>query len=79
MDRQEIIEKTCVALHDFFGDAALNATEETDSESIEDWDSVSHIQLIFEIEEIFGVQFEADDIPQLTSVGAIADKVGALL
>jgi acyl carrier protein len=79
MDRREIVEKTCDVLRDFFGDAAGDVTEETNSESVEDWDSVSHIQVIFEIEEVFGVQFDADDIPQLVSVGAIADEVEALL
>jgi acyl carrier protein len=79
MDRTKIVEKISDSARSFFGDGSLAVTEETSSEDIKDWDSVSHIQLVFEIEEMFNIQFDADDIPQLTSVSAIADKVGELL
>ena len=36
-------------------------------ESIPDWDSVGHMGLISELEEAFEIEFEADDIIDLSS------------
>ena len=39
------------------------------------WTSLTHVQLVIELERTFGVAFEADDIAALASVSAI---IGAL-
>lgn len=36
-------------------------------ESILDWDSVGHMGLIAEIEEVFGVELEMDDVIEFSS------------
>jgi acyl carrier protein len=51
----------------------LDAISEDDSvETIPAWDSVRHLSLVLALEERFGVEFEADRIPELISVRAIA-------
>ena len=41
---------------------------------VEEWDSLSHIQLIIAIESEFGVMVDPDDIPKLYSnLSAVAD------
>jgi acyl carrier protein len=51
----------------------------TSPESEPNWDSLRHMNLIFAIEDAFGVRFSDEEIPQLTSVAAIekalADRV----
>jgi acyl carrier protein len=46
------------------------------------WDSLSHLQMVLEIEATFGVRFTTEEIGQLTSAGAIEgklkEKVGAI-
>jgi acyl carrier protein len=79
MDRDAIFEKLKAVFIEFFQDEDLVITEETSPKDIEDWDSVSHIQLVFEIEEVFGIQFEAEDIVGLDSVGVISDKIQYLI
>ena len=37
------------------------------------WDSLKHIQIVFSIEERFGVRFTEEEIPQLDSFGKLAD------
>lgn len=46
-------------------------TPELDASSIESWDSLRHIQLILALESEFGVEFDPQDIADLTSVSAI--------
>jgi acyl carrier protein len=49
---------------------SLNA--ESSPQSVENWDSVQHLNLVLALEEQFGVQFEPDEVDGMTSVGAIA-------
>ncbi len=52
---------------------ALNMTEGEYSEELQmgecaKWDSLSHIGLIFAVEDAFGVRFETEEIPQMKSL-----------
>lgn len=57
-------------------------TPELNTEAVEAWDSFRHLQLMLAIEGEYGVQFDPQQIPDLTSVakiqGALASK-GATL
>ncbi len=46
-------------------------SEEDSVETIPSWDSVRHLSLILALEEQFGVTFDAEKIPELTSFRAI--------
>lgn len=74
MSRNEIFEKIKTVFDDFF-DGEITVDMDTTMENTELWESVSHIQLIFEIEEEFDIQFEAEEIAGLNSVVKIIDSV----
>lgn len=57
---------------DVFDDEGLTIGEETTAADIEDWDSLSHMQLIAEIEKRFGVRFTTDEIRSAKNVGEFA-------
>lgn len=44
-------------------------------QNCENWDSMKHIEIITTIEDELGVSFEIEDIPNLTSVALILDKI----
>ncbi len=44
---------------------------ECSSQTVPDWDSVGHIKLIMALEEEFEVQFDPDDIGDLSSYAVI--------
>ena len=63
---------------DIFGIPANKITAESSPETIENWDSMQHLNLVLAIEEKFGVQLEPEDIEQMKSIGAVAAMVDKL-
>lgn len=45
--------------------------ESTSNENLAAWDSLRQMQLVFALEETFGVTFDDDEIPRLTGVGQV--------
>jgi acyl carrier protein len=43
------------------------------------WDSLKHIEVVFALEDRFGVRFSEADMPQLDSVSKITQRVEELL
>jgi acyl carrier protein len=57
-------------------------TPELNTESIENWDSFRHLQVILALEGEYGVQFDPQRVPELTSVSLLQqelEKKGATL
>ncbi len=63
---------------DIFGVPTNKITAESSPETIENWDSMQHLNLVLAIEEKFGVQLAPEDIEQMKNVGAIATLVEKL-
>ena len=74
MTRQEIFEKLNEVFSDVF-DEEITVTPETTSSDIEEWDSLTHITLISEVEETFGVKFSMKDVLWMKNVGEMADII----
>jgi acyl carrier protein len=62
-------------LRDIFSDTLEisrdQVTPELSGESVETWDSFRHLQLILSIEDEYGVQFDPQMIPELTTVAKV--------
>lgn len=43
------------------------------------WNSLAHMELVFMVEDEFGIEFEADEIADLVSRAQLAERVGALV
>ena len=50
-------------------------TSDMSPRTIPAWDSVGHINLVLELEEVFGVRFSSDEIPELNTVGRLQEAV----
>ena len=74
MTRQEIFEKLNEVFSDVF-DEEITVTPETTSSDIEEWDSLTHITLISEVEDAFGIKFSMKDVLGMKNVGEMADII----
>ena len=79
MSREEIFEKLNEVFQDVFDDEEIKVKEETTATDIEDWDSLSHINLIAAVEDEFDIRFDMKAIQGLKNVGAMVDVIGGLL
>ncbi len=52
-------------------------TPETTAEDVDEWDSLTHMQLIMSVEKLFGTRFSATDLAGLVNVGDLLDIVAA--
>ena len=50
-------------------------TRDTSPQSVDNWDSVQHLNLVLAMESEFGVSVPPEDIDKLRSVGDIIDAV----
>ena len=57
-------------------DAAMISADDS-PQTVAEWDSVGHLQLMLALEEEFGVQFEADEFAALNSVERIVERLRA--
>jgi len=69
MSRTEILEKLQIIFRDSFDDESLTITEETTANDVEGWDSLMHIALIAEVEDVFDFKFEMKDVVGMKNVG----------
>ncbi len=60
---------------DVFDDDELTVNPETNSDSIEDWDSLEHINLIVAIEKAFGMKFSMDEVTGMQNVGEMVEII----
>ncbi len=73
MTRNEILEKITAIFRDVFDDDTIVVTDETTAADIEDWDSLTHITLISEIEDAFDFKFSMKDVLGMKNVGEMLD------
>ena len=76
MEREEIFRK----LNEIFTDVLdledeVELTDETSANDIEEWDSLSHIQLIVAIEKAFGIKFTSLEIMKWRNVGEMVNSI----
>ncbi len=60
---------------DIFGIPADKLTADSSTETIENWDSIQHLNLVLAIEEKFNVQLEPEEIEQMKNIGLVAALV----
>lgn len=76
MERTEIFAKLNEVFEDVLDlDETPNLTDETSANDIEEWDSLSHIQLIVAIEKALKVKFTSLEIMKWKNVGEMVDTI----
>ncbi len=69
MNENEIFEKVSRVMKEVFEDQNLKVTDLTNAEDIDEWDSLTHIVLISNIEKDFKLRFALGELQTLKNVG----------
>ena len=68
----EIYNRLNEVFREVFDDDSITVNAETTDADIEDWDSLTHIQLIAAVEDEFGVKFSMKQVSSMKNVGEMA-------
>jgi acyl carrier protein len=73
MTKERMFSKVQEIFRDIFDEDDLMITDSTNSDEIEDWDSLNHINLVSAIEQEFGIKFTLIELISLKNVGEMID------
>jgi acyl carrier protein len=72
---EQLLKDMTVIFRDVLDNDDIELKEETTAADIEDWDSLTHILLISEIEKKFSIKFTSTEITRFQNVGELANSV----
>ncbi len=75
MEKNEILSKVEDIFKDVLDNEDIVLARETTANDIEEWDSLSHIQLIVAIEKAFKIKFTSKEILSWKNVGEMIDCI----
>lgn len=75
MERTEILSRVQDIFRDTLDNDEIELTDTTTAEDIDEWDSLSHIQLIVAIEKSFNIKFTAKEILSWKNIGEMIDCI----
>ncbi len=71
MSLQQVPSSLREVIADSLEVSPVDVTPDMSGDSVETWDSFRHLQLILALEGEYGVQFDPQQIPELTTVAKI--------
>ena len=75
MEFNQVLKEINTIFIDVFDDETIVLTTETNSDNIEDWDSLNHIQLVVAIEKHFKLRFTTSEIENWKNVGEMCKAI----
>ena len=75
MTRTEILEQVQDIFRDVFDNEELVITESSSANDIDEWDSLTNIQLIVGIEHQFNIKFDSEEMTAWNNVGEMISSI----
>lgn len=75
MERSEILKRVNEIFIDELDNDDIKLNDETTADDVEEWDSLSHVQLIVAIEKTFGIKFSSSEILSWNNVGELITSI----
>lgn len=75
MDRQEILKKVTILFTEVLDNDAIQLSESTTAADVDEWDSLTHIQLVVAVEKSFKIRFTSREIQSWQNVGQMIDCI----
>ena len=73
MEKDDVLSAVQDIFRDIFDIDDLIISNKTNSEDIEDWDSLNHINLVSAVEKEFNIKFALGELMEIKDVGAMVD------
>lgn len=75
MDSDQAIKEVNDIFIDVLDEDKIVLTRDTTADDIEDWDSLTHVQLVVAIEKHFKMKFSSSEIRNFKNVGEMCDSI----
>ena len=75
MERNDIMNRVQEVFRDELELDDLVLTDETTADDVEEWDSLSHVQLVVALEKAFNIKFTSREILSWDNVGDLVDCI----
>lgn len=79
MNVNGIIKEVNDVFKDVFDNDTIVINYETTAKDIEDWDSLTHIQLVVAVEKHFRIRFTSSEILKFKNVGEMCESIALKL
>ncbi|WP_223798269.1 acyl carrier protein [Sphingomonas nostoxanthinifaciens] len=75
MDRAQILSDLTTIMREYFDDETLVLTEDTTADEVEEWDSLSHVNIMAAVEQHFGIKIATAEVDHLKNVGELVNLI----
>lgn len=75
MEKTEVLAKVQEIFQDVLDNEDIELSYETTADDIDEWDSLSHIQLIVATEKLFGIKFTSKEMLSWDTVGDMCETI----
>ena len=75
MDKNKVLTQVNSIFIDILDNELISITETTTADDVEEWDSLTHIQLVVAIEKYFKIRFASREIQDWRNVGEMIDCI----
>lgn len=79
MERNDILARVQEVFRDELEVDDLVLENDTTADDVEEWDSLSHVQLVVALEKAFNIKFTSREILSWDNVGDLIDCIGKKL
>ena len=73
------IEEITPVFREVFDDDSINLTRDTTADDVEEWDSLTHMNLVIALELKFKIKFALGELQTLKNVGEMLDLINRKL
>lgn len=75
MTKEEVLKKVNEIFIDILDNEDIVLNDSSKAEDIEEWDSLSHIQLVVAIEKKFKIKFSTQEIQGWKNIGSVCESI----
>jgi acyl carrier protein len=75
MEKHEILKKVSQVFAEVLEENELELTNDTTAKDVDGWDSLTHVELIYSLEQEFGITFTSMEMQSWNNVGEMLGTI----